>query len=641
MSVGISLGLGTNHLFASLAASPSFLLDLSTASQPAFAYGTKKLSKETSVCMRVRRTVGGDEKDIGFDSQGNVDSNALIDFGGYNLVQYSEDFSNVVWNDTAFTVNTTSNATTAPDGTNTADLLTDNRSSGAPSLTFQSVTLVSSSSSRTFNCSIYLKQESSQQTTFNCYVPGNTESNAVINWSLLTTNLGTLEDVGSGWYRLNYDITVPANATSIAFRVWPENRSAPTRTGGVYAWGAQCTEGSGVKDYQVRTNNPASNLTVARWYDQTVYNLLSDTEDFSAWQQTATSVTAQTGTSPTGNTFYAVEEGDLGVIRAHNVIKGVNTNLQATTGDTYTFSVYAKAGVRDYVTLQIIVNGSGVGKKITFNLNTGVVEDAINGTTGTIEDAGNGFYRCSATATFTETFTSNSIKVSILTNDVADTSNGKVGIAGEAIYITGAQLVRGAVTLPYVQGDTYVVRDATQSTASVQPKVYDVATGVIVDDLGNTSIEFDGVGDNLLGSVGYGESVFNLYTVITPNDTVFTFPMGDAGGKYSFFAHQGSTGQLINANYGTPTLYINNQSSNPTTKNDVYTLLGSTTNSKLVTHYGASTNAWTQLNFGEFVGGSLAKFKGKCSMITAYIANQTEQERSSVTSTLNKTYRVY
>ena len=57
-----------------------------------------------------------------------VNSDGLVELVPYNLLQRSEEFDNVAWNKSRATI--TANATTAPDGTITADTFTGNGASG-------------------------------------------------------------------------------------------------------------------------------------------------------------------------------------------------------------------------------------------------------------------------------------------------------------------------------------------------------------------------------------------------------------------------------------------------------------------------------------------------------------------------------
>ena len=78
---GININLNDFYQIANLPASSSGLLyDYPDA---AAAYSVRSLSNNAIKCMRVRRTVSPfDEQDIGFDSNGDLDTAAIVTFGG-------------------------------------------------------------------------------------------------------------------------------------------------------------------------------------------------------------------------------------------------------------------------------------------------------------------------------------------------------------------------------------------------------------------------------------------------------------------------------------------------------------------------------------------------------------------------------
>ena len=75
-----------------------FLLD---KLRPIFAISTsRKLSSNASYAMRIRRASDDAELDVGFAGN-SIDSKAIKDFGGYNLLGYTEDLSNSSWSVTS------------------------------------------------------------------------------------------------------------------------------------------------------------------------------------------------------------------------------------------------------------------------------------------------------------------------------------------------------------------------------------------------------------------------------------------------------------------------------------------------------------------------------------------------------------
>jgi len=114
-------------------------------------------------------------------------------------------------------------------------------------------------------------------------------------------------------------------------------------------------------------------------------------------------------------------------------------SLSVTSGSTYTFSCYVKAGEYRYCALPITNTGFGAASFPVFDLQTGSVIDA-DGSTVSITPAGNGWYRCSATrtaiASATGTFSLYVLPTSTVGAYAGDGTSG--------IYVWGAQLEVGA-----------------------------------------------------------------------------------------------------------------------------------------------------------------------------------------------------
>ena len=83
----LNLNLNSYYQIANLPAQTGFLADYPDA---AAAYSVRSLSNNAIKCMRVRRTVSPfDEQDIGFDSNGDLDTAAIAAFGGSDSLTVS------------------------------------------------------------------------------------------------------------------------------------------------------------------------------------------------------------------------------------------------------------------------------------------------------------------------------------------------------------------------------------------------------------------------------------------------------------------------------------------------------------------------------------------------------------------------
>ena len=191
-------------------------------------------------------------------------------------------------------------------------------------------------------------------------------------------------------------------------------------------------------------------------------NLMTYSEDFSNayWIKSGSSVTSGFA-SPDGtaNAFKLTEDTSAGVHGLTSDVSGL------TIGNTYTISIYAKAGGNNYMYMRFRYAG-----------NTDVMFDLANGTIGVTGSAvlsqsinlmANGYYKCTITAlagTITEGFR------------VYNSSNGTdVSYAGDGtsgVYIYGAQLEQNSYSTSYIK-----------TVGTAQTRVADTAT-----DAGNSTV---------------------------------------------------------------------------------------------------------------------------------------------------------
>jgi hypothetical protein len=212
--------------------------------------------------------------------------------------------------------------------------------------------------------------------------------------------------------------------------------------------------------------------------------LQSQTFDNASWIKTRSSVTADATTSPDGTVNADKLVEDATAANNHFTSQSVTT-----TAIAYTFTVYAKAAERGYVTL---IN-STVASGCCFDLITGVVGVASGATptASTITDVGNGWYRCSITVTATAA--SNAWRINVMASNSANTAYNGDGTSG--IYIWGAQLE--PVTYQTTAGP-YV---ATTSAAYYGPRFdYDPVTlaakGLLIEEARTNLLTYSEQFDN-------------------------------------------------------------------------------------------------------------------------------------------------
>ncbi len=141
------------------------------------------------------------------------------------------------WNTTALPVTVTQNATTAPNYTQTADLVL---ATNTLNTLFYQVLQNSVIGTGVQTCTVYAKAYTAANFTLNAYYSGDTEVNIAFYLGSGTCDPGgVIIPVGNGWYRCQ--ITVPAKVgagTDFYYRIWPGGRSL-TNTLGCYFWGHQ------------------------------------------------------------------------------------------------------------------------------------------------------------------------------------------------------------------------------------------------------------------------------------------------------------------------------------------------------------------------------------------------------------------
>jgi hypothetical protein len=415
---------------------------------------TPNAYKEDKLYSVVPSDGSGDMSVVRATTATRVNSAGLVELVPYNLVQYSEQFNNAAWTKTDTTV--TANATTAPDGTLTADRLIES----ATTNTHRILQSISTSGTNTY--SIYVKYNGRRYFGIRFFADASNYSaqlfdvqNGVIGNKLESgiTSTATMTSVGNGWYRCS----IVANVSSINFLTFlsttnvVDNAVGNVYTGdgtsGVFLWGAQAELGL-ITTYQrteTRLNIPRLDYSNGSCPSLLVEpqrtNLLQRSEDFSNayWFKNALTITTNTVTAPNGTLT-----ADSIVENTANTDHYVSTAGSLTlTAAPYTFSIYCKKATRDWININLY-NGTDV-KAAWFNLNTGTIGTVQSGLTASITDVGNGWYRCSITRTM-----STGINYCGISPQITDNGGTYLGNGLTAAYIWGAQLELGSYATSYI-----------------------------------------------------------------------------------------------------------------------------------------------------------------------------------------------
>lgn len=176
-------------------------------------------------------------------------------------------------------------------------------------------------------------------------------------------------------------------------------------------------------------------------------NLILQSQTFgTTWTQSRVTVSSDALAAPDGTMTM-----DGLVADSANNSHQISQNATLTAA-TYTTSVFAKKGNRDW----LVIFENTLGNGIAFNLATGAVGNrfaASANVTGAIEAFGNGIYRCSITFTGTAALRSQQFFPS--TGDLsANGSNAALVFIGDgatvSTYVWGAQVELGAFPTSYI-----------------------------------------------------------------------------------------------------------------------------------------------------------------------------------------------
>ena len=391
-----------------------------------------------------------------------VGSDGVLRSAVTNLLLRSEEFQ-TTWTSSqllAFGSGSVTDATTAPNGTLTADRITENTAT-AQRFVSQGVSGIPASSVITVSC--YVKFDSANR-NFSLQLtdaPSGgsgyaelylTQSGVVTSPtpSSFTNKTATVENVGSGWYRVRLTITTAAvtTITTRLFIVSSANAQSYTGDGtsGLFLWGAQLEQSATVGEYVPTTStinsaprfdhNPTTGESLGLLVEEARTNLRSQSESIitangygiSSATSVASSIAVPTGAT-SGASIFVIDSGvgtgdtNLGTIN-------LGSSISLTNGVVYTSSIFVKSaggtvlrirnnaagGIHDYV-----LSGAGTAPSITSELQG-----------ATIQSFSNGWYRCSWTYTAKATAPGSRGDYWGLKTNVNDGTSG--------IYLWGAQL---------------------------------------------------------------------------------------------------------------------------------------------------------------------------------------------------------
>lgn len=406
-----------------------------------------------------------------------------------NLLPYSEEFN--TWVSVGVTI--TSNSTSAPNGTLTADRIVENASSGQHNVQKGSIT-----KSGVHVVSVYAKLYSGDHKLRIATYKAGQSVGADTVWvydlqsGTATRDSGPLtgggmENVGNGWWRCYATTGDVLEGTGVYFGLFDNISHDYFGDGvsGVYLWGAQLEEGDTLTDYiatgpsaVTRTRTESLGLLV----EESRTNLVTYSEDFSdsSWSKNRTFIQQNATISPSGNLDATKLIEQSGATGAHFL----GFNYSVTAGEPYTLSFFVKSA--EYSKVIVYFFGtpgfSGNVTRILFDLNGSNPPEVQDGSpiSYSIEKYPNGWYRISGTSVASADGNAGFAARLIDENGAIQwTGNGTNGI-----YIWGAQLEVGSFPTSYIptEGST-VTRPADSGCLipdTIFPTLYNTSKGTAI-----------------------------------------------------------------------------------------------------------------------------------------------------------------
>jgi len=451
------------------------------------------------------------------------DSTGTLVYANNNLVVQSENFG-TTWVTTNSSVST--NVTTAPDGTTTADKLTEALDVNSVHQVAQtSVTVMSSA---TYTASVYAKADTRTRVRI-AFIVGGT-GGVLADANLTSGTIGAassfgggtavtsaIQSVGNGWFRILITGSGPAG-TSGELRCELLDATGNRQyngdgTSGLFLWGAMLNIGSTVGPY-VQTvasayyaprfdYNPSTLAAQGLLIEEqrTNLTLYSEELDNAVWVKNVVTVSANVGVAPNGTT---TADKVIPLI-ATTAFKELQQNFSSTLGVNYAFSCYVKDAGYQYI--QLIGTAGQFGTfAINYDLQTGT-ETAFTAGTSTvvsrgITPAGNGWYRVSVVLTAIGTSAAARIGINVIpaSNSVRSVSWASDGTSG--ILQWGAQLEVGAFATSYIPTTTTALTrnaDVASMTGTNFSSWYNASEGTLYYEgmvqVNNDGIVYTGIGD--------------------------------------------------------------------------------------------------------------------------------------------------
>jgi len=140
--------------------------------------------------------------------------------------------------------------------------------------------------------------------------------------------------------------------------------------------------------------------------------------------------------------------------------------------------------------------------------------------------------------------------------------------------------------------------DWTQTTAASQARIYD---GASIDTINGKPAANYTFRESFPMAGFDGNERMDHYKVFSTTDDTYRIEFGQSTAYTSPFAQDGNNGTVIDADYGSPSYYLNGSLQSWGTNNEVHDAL-STGNQALLTTINCNTSTWTTSNLGGATG---------------------------------------
>jgi len=228
---------------------------------------------------------------------------------------------------------------------------------------------------------------------------------------------------------------------------------------------------------EARIEYDASGNCLGLLVEEARTNLLPQSIANANWGKIGVSITENFATAPDeSSTAYKISE-----TTANSIHYAQQTNIQFTSGITYTESLIAKAGTNSVVQL---LGTSGIFGSLAwanFDLSDGTIGSKGAEANAAIKPLGNGWYRCSLTMTATVNGSASAGFIILAPNKTYPRAPSYQGNSDNHIYAWGIQTEAGSFPTSYIPtSGSAVTRAADVASLAVSEFGYNQDQGTIV-----------------------------------------------------------------------------------------------------------------------------------------------------------------